>query len=1030
MRRTLNAKEAIANRVSLYCSLPGTSTGVRPLRKQFPLNAPIVQTSAENSDRCILECEPLSTDDDGNIVDSVGRTVTLKGINLDSAMKLPVEPHFASYEGNSSDPSNLFFDGDTVSFVGRPFPLSSAREHFTRIKNWGYNTIRYLLTWESIEHAGPGKYDDDFVDYTIEILKILNEVGGLYVFLEFHQDVWSRYSGGSGAPLWTFYAAGLNPKNFHITEAAILHNEERFKLDDDQRKHETLHLNDGHKPEVGTPLSHEIDPKSGPKIDSTSSSSKEVYAKMLWTSNYKRLAAFTMFTLLFGGKNYFPDLKINDVNIQDYLQDHLLNSMKYIWTKISQELPEMISNGTILGFESMNEPNWGLIGHSDISIIPANQHLRVDTTPTVFQSLKLGMGFVCDVDSYRISIAGPQKYLTKTIDPKGVKAWISPEEGALMDEKYGFKRSKNWKLGTCIYAQRGIWEWNEELEFSNFSKISEEARRDISENKTFLLKPNFFNTPDEHFVCLSNSDPKVIDVSYFLNHNFVEHYIKFKKVIRDVEPNVFVLLQPPVLELPPSIKDDPRKIVDNKTIYTPHYYDGMSLMFKTWNTKYNVDTLGIMRGRYLNPVLGIVFGERAIRNCITNQFLNMKGECRDTLGNIPVLMSETGMPFDMDKKKAYDNGKFYSQTAALDALSYALEGAQMHHTYWCYASINCHKWGDRWNNEDFSFWSPDDRNIVDDRKSRFDLASSTTNSSRSNSRAPTLTAIRNKVSEIRKRAESRRSSLASLIIDPSRRGSITASYPSPIKTADSNSFGNGSTNGHGSISSPIKFNPKFNLHDYNSTSITPESTPTRGKVLPRSARHSSIVSNSSAGLVSGDDTDTVSLSGSTIISTRSENIARRHTKRCYPSPDGVRAVNAVIRPYVMATKGKVISTGFDMKSCKYSLSIMLDFNDPTLSSVPTIIFVPKWHFPRLDYGDISASNGYVKYNREFEYLEWYQNDLTYRSIDEHAKSPTFKGVREAKIVIKNDSGNITDIDDDDEEPESYFKATEQYCPIT
>ena len=94
--------------------------------------------------------------------------------------------------------------------------------------------------------------------------------------------------------------------------------------------------------------------------------------------------------------------------------------------------------------------------------------------------------------------------------------------------------------------------------------------------------------------------------------------------------------------------------------------------------------------------------------------MEMRNECNTHLGNIPILMSETGMPFDMDRKRAYRDGMFDSQTAALDAISNALEGANMSHTYWCYNSANNHKWGDNWNNEDFSFWSPDDRLLTFD----------------------------------------------------------------------------------------------------------------------------------------------------------------------------------------------------------------------------------------------------------------------------------------------------------------------------
>jgi hypothetical protein len=988
MRRTIDAKDVIANRVSFFCRIPGiaaTPTGVTPLRKQFPVNLEIVHTSADNSDRCIMECVPLKTDNEGNVVDNLDRQVILKGINVDASMKLPVEPHFASYEGNSSDPDNLFYDGDIVSFVGRPFPIEEAKEHFTRIKSWGFNTIRYILTWEAIEHTGPGNYDDEFVDYTIEILKIIHDLGGLYVFLEFHQDVWSRYCGGSGAPLWTLYAAGLNPKNFPATEAAILHNEARFH-----------------------------------------GSNPEKYHKMLWTSNYKRLACYTMFTLLFAGKNYFPNFKINGENIQDYLQNHLFNCMAYIWKAVVEKLPHMIKDGTIIGFESMNEPNWGLIGHEDLNIIPNHQQLRVGTTPTAYQALKLGMGFACEVDVYKISITGPQKYDTKLIDPKGVKAWISPEEGAKMDKKYGWTRSKEWKLGTCIFSQLGIWSWKEELEFSNFPIISEEARRDIAENKCFLLKPDFFHKPDENFVSLDDSIPEVVDMDYFLNNNFVDFYLNFKKAIRDIEPSVFLLIQPPVLELPPSLKGDPRNVIDDRTIYAPHYYDGMSLMFKTWNTKYNVDTLGIMRGKYLNPVLGIVFGERAIRNCITGQFKEIKEECKKYLGLIPVLMSETGMPFDMDKKKAYENGRFYSQTGALDALSYALEGLQMHHTYWCYASVNCHEWGDRWNNEDFSFWSPDDRNIVEERKSRFDLPYST----RSSSRNISLTRIKTKVQDIKKRTESRRNSLASFVADSVRRASLSGTYPSPTKIAIGEINNNSVP-----PKSPLQFNPRFtSLEDYKETA-SPESSPLRNRAVLRETRHDSITSTNTTSLNFYDENDILTLSGSSIITTNSENIARKHTKRCYPSPDGVRAVNAVIRPYMMASKGRVTSTSFDLKSCKFSLSLMIDLDDLKLSNAPTIIFVPKWHFPLLNYGDISVTNGYVKYNREFEYIEWYHNDLV-RTTNGRAKSEAssesdkslLAGEIEAVIIIKNDSGGITDVDVDEEG--SILKAKEQFCPIT
>ncbi|EMG47875.1 Glycosyl hydrolase, putative [Candida maltosa Xu316] len=855
MRSARYATEAIQDRLNLYSttsSIP--SLGVKPLRRQYPPSQDIPH--AERLSASALECTPLECDMKGDFYDpQTGRKVVLKGINIDSQMKLPAHPYMPTYEGDCTDPSNIFFDGDNVSFVGRPFPLEEAVMHLQRIKDWGYTTIRYLITWEAMEHEGPGKYDSQFVDYTIEVLKIIGQVGGLYVFLEFHQDVWSRYSGGSGAPMWTFYAAGLDPRNFSKTEAAILHNEPRF---------------------------HD---------------SSDKYHKMLWTSNYRRLASMVMFTLFFAGKNFFPNLILNDLNIQDYLQNHFLGSVDFLWKSVCRELPDLINNGTILGFESMNEPNSGLFGHPHLAYIPDSQQLRVSTTPTAFQAMKMGMGFTCEVDEYRITLTGPRKYGTKIIDPKGTRAWLSRENAQEIDAHYGFKRAIDWPVGSCIFANAGIWKWQDKFDFNVLKELTQEQRLEVS-NKCTLLEAHFFSKKHDNHNFEGNVATK-LDTHYFINNNFIDHYINFKKVIRNRCPTAFVFISTPVLEEPPDLKNDPREIIDNKTVYCPHYYDGLSLMFKTWNVKYNVDTLGIMRNRYLNPVLGIVFGERAIRNCFKKQFVEMRQECNELLGPIPVLMSETGMPFDMDGKRSYRNSKFISQTAAMDAICYALEGANMSHTFWCYNSANNHKWGDNWNNEDFSFWSPEDR-FTDWEAENY-----------SETPSPASRKLRHPRSK-KKRVDNklRRQVVATKMGLSSSRGS------------------NWSAASESSVNSERDF--------------------------------------SSEGYESDDTSSQVS-----VITSSSSNIYRRQYKKCYPSPDGVRAVSAVVRPYVMATRGFINATEFDLKVAKFSVQITVDKSDSLLKTIPTVIFLPKWHFPFLDYGDIYLTFGYVKYNEELQFLEWY-----------------------------------------------------------
>lgn len=124
----------------------------------------------------------LEVDRSGSIHDIHGRTVVLRGINFDAGSKMPVQ-----VSSTYTPVDKKFWDGDNVSFVNRPFGLEEAPEHLERLKLYGFNTIRYIYTWEALEHKGPGIYDDDFISFTIEMLKMIDKYG-FYVILDPHQD--------------------------------------------------------------------------------------------------------------------------------------------------------------------------------------------------------------------------------------------------------------------------------------------------------------------------------------------------------------------------------------------------------------------------------------------------------------------------------------------------------------------------------------------------------------------------------------------------------------------------------------------------------------------------------------------------------------------------------------------------------------------------------------------------------------------------------------------------------------------------
>jgi len=242
-------------------------------------------------------------------LDEEGRQMTLRGVNLGGDCKVPYP------SGGTYLPSD-FGDHREVSFVGRPFPLTEADEHFRRLKHWGFNALRLLTTWEAVEHAGPGRYDESYLEYFAQVCRIAGEYG-LYVFIDFHQDVWSRMTGGDGAPGWTLEAVGLDFRKFAAAGAA----------------HVMQAVYDYDNPEERQPA----------------------YPPMSWGSNYYLPANGIMWSLFWAGELLTPDFRIDGRNVQAFLQAHYLGAMDQVARRVAR-LPN------VLGFDTLNEPGTGWIG--------------------------------------------------------------------------------------------------------------------------------------------------------------------------------------------------------------------------------------------------------------------------------------------------------------------------------------------------------------------------------------------------------------------------------------------------------------------------------------------------------------------------------------------------------------------------------------------------------------------------------------------------------------------------------------------
>ncbi len=295
-----------------------------------------------------------------SFIDEQGRTLMLRGVNLGGSSKVPRVPDGATHLRNG------FLDHRSVSFIGRPFPLEEADEHFARLHSWGMRFLRFLITWEAVEHAGPGIYDDAYIAYVHDIVEKA-AAHGISLFIDPHQDMWSRWTGGDGAPGWTLEAAGFDPGSLDETGAAFTHQ--------------------GH----GDP-----------------------FPRVTWPANSGKLATATMFTLFFAGNILAPTVLIDGERAQDYLQRHYIDAICRVARRL-RDLPNVVGYGT------MNEPLPGYVGWKDLE--RTGGLVTIGTCPTGLQGMALGDGIPQDVGVWRMRATRIARVGTVTMNAGRRRAW-------------------------------------------------------------------------------------------------------------------------------------------------------------------------------------------------------------------------------------------------------------------------------------------------------------------------------------------------------------------------------------------------------------------------------------------------------------------------------------------------------------------------------------------------------------------------------------------------------------------------------
>ncbi|MDR2104009.1 MAG: hypothetical protein LBP42_07910 [Treponema sp.] len=225
---------------------------------------------------------------DRYITDDAGRILMLRGCSL------------------GEGPSNPAPGGADLGRGGE-FSPEEAEEHFALLSSRGFTFIRLPLTWEALEHEGPGIYDEAYPAYLRKIL-LIAEKRGLSVFITPGRK--GRQTGWEGFPPWV---------------------PEKFGFDAERRE------------------------------------------------SAKAYALSTLFTLFFAGNAFAPELFIDGVRAQDWLQERYLAALRHCYRRLK-------NCAALAGWSAMGEPKRGFIGAENLAAPNG-------VFPSPFQSMAAASGY-------------------------------------------------------------------------------------------------------------------------------------------------------------------------------------------------------------------------------------------------------------------------------------------------------------------------------------------------------------------------------------------------------------------------------------------------------------------------------------------------------------------------------------------------------------------------------------------------------------------------------------------------------------
>ncbi|HVV74729.1 MAG TPA: cellulase family glycosylhydrolase [Mycobacteriales bacterium] len=179
MRRSLTA---LAAAVALTLCATATTSAAAGRHHVKP-----VDRSTGDRPLSFLHVGPVGSDGLRQIVDAHGRSVLLRGVNIDGlvdywkpSLRKPYPSGPAAYRGHKCPPDDRHVEGVPICWFDLP-----------QMRRLGYDNIRLNVSWSLLEPR-PGHIDHRYIARIAQVVRWAKRQG-IWTTIDMHQDAWSKY---------------------------------------------------------------------------------------------------------------------------------------------------------------------------------------------------------------------------------------------------------------------------------------------------------------------------------------------------------------------------------------------------------------------------------------------------------------------------------------------------------------------------------------------------------------------------------------------------------------------------------------------------------------------------------------------------------------------------------------------------------------------------------------------------------------------------------------------------------------------